>query len=181
MYCAYLYWSQFCVNILLVVLSWHTIPFTAIIRLEVYFQKICAHYTIKYKYFLLRVVYLSSAPIPGHPGEVNHTTVVRILVSLTSVRLTWVHPEENNAQITSYNITYCPSANNGLCVDQPPTIIRVPTMQPTAVLIDLVPLRRYRVYIQAENEVGLGPQPVQPYFFDSADEGVSCFTPGSSF
>ena len=136
---------------------------------------------LKCKYFRLRVVRHCSAPIPDRPGEVNHTTVVRILVSLTSVRLTWNHPEENNTQITSYNITYCPSANNDLCVDQPPTIIHMPTMQPTAVLTDLVPLRRYRVYIQAENEVGLGPQPVQPYFFDSADEGVSCFTPGSSF
>ena len=42
-------------------------------------------------------------------------------------------------------------------------------------------MRRYRVYIQAENVVGLGPQPVQPYVFDSADEGMSCLIPGSPF
>ena len=115
------------------------------------------------------------------PGEVNHTTVVRTLVSLTSVRLTWVHPEGNNVQITSYYITYCPSAGIGLCADQPPTIISVPAMQPTAVLVDLIPVRRYRVYIQAENGAGLGPQPVQPYFFDTADEGMLCLISGSPF
>ena len=35
--------------------------------------------------------------------------------------------------------------------------------------------------IQAENGVGLGPQPVQPYLFDSADEGMLCLIPGSPF
>ena len=115
------------------------------------------------------------------PGEVNHTTVVRTLVSLTSVRLTWIHPEENNVQITSYNIAYWPSANNGLCADQPPTIISVHAMQPTAVLVDLIPVRRYRVYIQAENDAGLGPQPAQPYIFDTTDEGMSCPISGSPF
>lgn len=115
------------------------------------------------------------------PGEVNHTTIVRTLVSLTSVLLTWFPPEENNPQITGYNITYCPSANNGLCEDQPSTTISVPAMQPTAVLVGLIPVRRYRVYIRAENDAGLGPQPAQPYFFDSTDEGMSCLIPGSPF
>ena len=113
------------------------------------------------------------SPPPEHPGVVDHTTVVRMLVSLTSVQLMWDQPEDNNSRITSYNINYCPSATNDLCVDQPPTIISVPTtMQPTTVLMDLIPGRRYRVYIQAENEVGLGPQPARPYSFNSTNEGM---------
>jgi len=102
---------------------------------------------------------------------VDNTTVVRMLVSLTSVKLTWNQPEDNNAQIASYNITYCTSNSDGSCVDQTLTTISVPTTEPMAILENLVLVRTYRVYIRAENDAGLGPQS-QPYFFDSANEGM---------
>ena len=114
------------------------------------------------------------------PGVVDNNTVVRMLVSLTSVKLTWDQPEDNNAQITNYNITLCTSVSNDSCVDQTPTTIAVPTTEPMAVLGDLIPVRTYRVYIRAENDAGLGPES-QPYFFDSANEGMLCPIPGSPF
>jgi len=117
-----------------------------------------------------------TSPALDVPDEVDNNTVVRMLVSLTSVKLTWDQPEENNAQITSYNITYCTSVSNGSCVDQSPTTISVPTTEPMAVLENLIPVRTYRVYIQAENNAGLGPES-QPYFFDSANEGMLCPIP----
>ena len=94
-----------------------------------------------------------------------------MLVSLTSVKLTWDQPEDNNAQIASYNIIYCTSDSDGSCVDQTPTTISVPTTEPMAVLDNLIPVRTYRVYIRAENDAGLGPQS-QPYYFDSANGGM---------
>jgi len=121
-----------------------------------------------------------TSPTLDIPGVVDNNTVVRMLVSLTSVKLTWDQPEDNNAQITNYNITLCTSVSNDSCVDQTPTIITVPTMEPMAVLGDLTPVRTYRVYIRAENDAGLGPQS-QPYFFDSANEGMLCPIPGSPF
>ena len=115
--------------------------------------------------------YIYLLPTIDIPGVVDNTTVVRMLLSLTSVKLTWDQPEDNNAQIASYNIIYCTSDSDGSCVDQTPTTISVPTTEPMAVLENLVPVRTYRVYIQAENDAGLGPQS-QPYFFDSANEGM---------
>ena len=121
-----------------------------------------------------------SSPPSDRPGEVDINTVVRTLVSLSSVRLTWTQPEENNANITSYNITYCPTANNGECVAQAPTTISVTANGSSAVLTELTPVRRYRVYIRAVNVAGMGPES-QPYFFDSADEGMLCLIPSSPF
>ena len=117
-----------------------------------------------------------TSPTSDIPGVVDNNTVVRMLVSLTSVKLTWDQPEDNNAQITRYNITYCTSNSNGSCVDQSPTTIPVLTTEPMAILGDLTPVRTYRVYIRAENDAGLGPQS-QPYFFDSANEGMLCPIP----
>ena len=36
----------------------------------------------------------------------------------------------------------------------------------------LIPLRTYQVYIRAVNDVGQGPEPAEPYFFQSATQGI---------
>ena len=107
----------------------------------------------------------SAAP----PGEVNHTTVTRELLTLQSIRLTWAQPEDNNARINSYNITYCVSINSS-CVQQ--TSMQTSPTE-TVILTQLIPVRTYQVYIRAENDVGQGPEPMEPYFFESANEGIS--------
>ena len=109
--------------------------------------------------------FFSAAP----PGEVNHTTVTRELVTLESVRLTWAQPEDNNAPINSYNVTYCVSINSS-CVQQ--TSMETPSTE-TIILSQLIPAMTYTVYIRAENNAGQGPEPTEPYFFKSANEGIS--------
>ena len=101
------------------------------------------------------------------PGEVNHTTVTRELLTLESVRLTWARPEDNNGPINSYNITYCVSINSS-CVQQTSMIT---SSTETAILTQLIPAMTYTVYIQAENNAGQGPEPTEPYIFESTNEG----------
>ena len=43
----------------------------------------------------------------------------------------------------------------------------------TVDLSQLIPVRTYQVYIRAENDAGQGPEPMEPYFFESANEGIS--------
>ena len=98
----------------------------------------------------------------------NHLIVIRELLTLQSVQLTWVEPEDNNARINSYNITFCPSVN-GTCEQ---TLIQMSVSTETVTLSQLAPVTTYQVYIHAENDVGQGPEPAEPYLFDSANRGV---------
>ena len=106
--------------------------------------------------------------LPASPDEVNHAIVTRELLTLQSVQLTWVKPEDNNARINSYNVTYCPSVK-GTCEQSP---IQMSVSTETVTLSQLTPVTTYQVYIRAENDVGQGPEPAEPYVFDSANHGV---------
>ena len=111
---------------------------------------------------------------PAPPGQVDNTTVRSENLSLRRTRLTWAAPENNNAQITNYWITYCiPLVDlNDTCRNQ--TAVPSSSMNPMEVLADINPERRYRVTIQAENVAGRGPES-QPYFFNSATAGRCCY------
>ena len=119
---------------------------------------------------------LSPPPLllpPAPPGQVNNTTVRSENLSLRRTQLTWYAPASNNAAITNYWITYCISimvSINDTCVR--PTTIPVfdSTEKPMVNLTDINPERRYRVTIQAENAVSMGPES-QSYFFDGASAG----------
>ena len=125
---------------------------------------------------LISLLFLSSPPslplppLPAPPGEVNHTLVTRELLTLQSVRLTWLQPEDNHGHIISYNITYCLLVNNS-CGQQTP--IQTLSFTETAILSQLIPARTYQVYIRAENDVGQGPEPTQQFSFESANQGKS--------
>ena len=95
--------------------------------------------------------------------------VTRELLTLQSVRLTWVQPEENNAHINSYNITYCASVNYS-CVQ----LTQTQTVLSTQIILQLIPVMTYQVYIRAENDVGQGPEPKEPYFLKSVTRGMCC-------
>ena len=102
--------------------------------------------------------FLSLLP-PALPGQVDNTTVRSENFSLRRTRLTWDAPENNNASITNYWITYCVTimdSINDTCVGQ----ITIPVRDPTVPFVELIvsPLRRYRVTIQAENVAGIGPE-----------------------
>lgn len=114
----------------------------------------------------------ASSPPPVPPGEVNHTMVTRELLTLQSVRLTWMQPEDNNGHISSYNITYCILVNS-TCGRQ--TSFQTLSFTEMVILSQLIPARTYQVYIQAENDVGQGPEPTQPFFFKSANQSEQCF------
>ena len=113
----------------------------------------------------------SPPPLPAPPGEVNHTLVTRELLTLQSVRLTWLQPEDNHGHINSYNITYCILVNNS-CGQQ--TQIQTLAFTETAILSHLIPARTYQVYIRAENDVGQGPEPTQYFLLESANQGKFC-------
>ena len=109
---------------------------------------------------------------PAPPGQVDNTTVRSENLSLRRTQLTWIAPEDNNAPITNYWITYCIliiDTTNDTCAGQTTIPVRNPTV-PMVELTDIRPLRRYRVTIQAENVAGRGPES-QPYFFDSPTAG----------
>ena len=104
---------------------------------------------------------------PAPPDQVDNATVRSELLSLRRTRLTWDAPENNNARITNYWISYCIPIIS-VCVEQSPTTIS--TMDLSVELTNIRPLRRYRVTIRVENVAGRGPES-QPYFFDSASAG----------
>ena len=109
---------------------------------------------------------------PAPPGQVDNTTVRSENLSLNRTQLTWDAPEDNNARITNYWITYCIPiiySTNDSCVGQTTIFVRDPTV-PMVEFTDISPQRRYRVTIQAENVAGRGPES-QPYFFDSPTAG----------
>ena len=94
---------------------------------------------------------------------------------MSRTRLTWDAPENNNALITNYVITYCfPSmdSNNDNCIGQTNTFVRG---DPAVPMVDLIvnSQRMYRVTIRAENAAGRGPES-EPYFFDSPTAGTCC-------
>ena len=107
--------------------------------------------------------------LPAPPGEVNHSLVTRELLTLQSVRLIWLQPEDNNGHITSYNLTYC-AMDNRFCMQQ--TSEQTFSTKEMVILLQLIPLRTYQVYIRAVNDVGQGPEPAEPYFFESATQGI---------
>ena len=111
---------------------------------------------------------------PAPPDQVDSTTVSSENLSLRRTRLTWAAPEDNNARITNYWITYCiPLMDfNDTCRNQVP----VPSFSMNSIenLTDINPDRRYRVTIQARNAAGRGPES-QPYFFNSASAGRCCY------
>ena len=41
-----------------------------------------------------------------------------------------------------------------------------------AIFSQLIPLRTYQVYIRAVNDVGQGPEPAEPYLFESVTQGI---------
>ena len=118
---------------------------------------------------ILSINKLSIFLLPAPPGEVNHSLVARELLTLQSVRLTWVQPKDNNGHITSYNLTYC-AMHNSFCMQQ--TQKQTFSNIEMAIFSWLIPLRTYQVYIRAVNDVGQGPEPVEPYFFESATQGI---------
>ena len=119
---------------------------------------------------------LSPPPLllpPAPPGQVDNTTVRSENLSLRRTRLTWEAPEDNNAPITNYWITYCISITasiNDTCVRSTTIPIFDSSEKPMVDLTDINPERRYRITIWAENAAGMGPES-PPYFFDSASAG----------
>ena len=139
------------INVLML-LAW-TCPFTLVIEMK----------------HILSINKLSIFLLPAPPGEVNHSLVTRELLTLQSVRLTWVQPKDNNGHITSYNLTYC-AMHNRFCMQQ--TRNQTFSTNEMAIFSWLIPLRTYQVYIRAVNDVGQGPEPAEPYFFESVTQGT---------
>ena len=121
-----------------------------------------------FSYQVLTII--STFTLPAPPGEVNHNLVKRELLTLESVRLTWVQPDDNNGHITSYNLTYC-AVHNRFCM-QHTTNQTFSTIE-IAICLQLIPLRTYQVYIRAVNDVGQGLEPAEPYLFESVTQGIS--------
>ena len=116
--------------------------------------------------------FLSLLFSPAPPDQVDNATVRSENLSLRRTRLTWDAPEDNNARITNYWITYCIpiiDSTNDTCVGQTTISVRDPTVSMEE-LTHISPLRGYKVTIQAENIAGRGLES-QPYFFDSASAG----------
>ena len=112
---------------------------------------------------------ISTFTLPAPPGEVNHHLVTRELLTLQSVQLTWVQPDDNNGHITSYNLTYC-AVHNSFCMQH--TTNQTFSSTEMAIFSHLTPLKTYRVYIRAINDVGQGPEPAEPYLFESVTQGI---------
>ena len=101
------------------------------------------------------------------PDVVNHTEVQSTIKSLREVELSWKEPEDNNAPITEYQLTYCEVlVNDSTCIDNEPvttngsvTSIKLTGLQPDSM---------YNVTIQAINAVGSSPSPPDPYMFPTA-------------
>ena len=120
-----------------------------------------------FSYQVLTII--STFTLPAPPGEVNHNLVKRELLTLESVRLTWVQPDDNNGHITSYNLTYC-AVHNSYCIQH--TINQTFSTTEIATFSPLIPLRTYQVYIRAVNDVGQGPEPLEPYLLQSVTKGI---------
>ena len=115
--------------------------------------------------------FLSLLLPPAPPGQVDNATVRSENLSLRRTRLTWDAPEDNNARITNYWITYCIliiDSTNDTCSEN-----QTITAMENSMVADINPERRYRVIIQAGNAAGRGPES-RSYFFDSASAGRCC-------
>ena len=112
------------------------------------------------------------------PEAVNHSNVMHMLVNLNSVGLTWTEPEDNNAMITGYAITYCVLQTNTTCV--PETMVTVsPSMTPLlagrrTALINPPPEASIRVLIVAVNAIGTGRESDVFYFLDTFRASECC-------
>ena len=76
-------------------------------------------------------LFLSLLLPPAPPGQVDNATVRSENLSLRRTRLTWDAPEDNNARITNYWITYCIhiiDSTNDTCVGQTTISVRDPTV-----------------------------------------------------
>ena len=104
-------------------------------------------------------------------------------VSLTSVRVTWPIPANNNDEITFYRLEYCAvDFNSTMCfIDSDGNVAT--TLMPSAGDVDvdgnLVSYTieelsfdtRFLLTIQAENSIGLGPSPNDTFIFYTATTG----------
>lgn len=111
---------------------------------------------------------------------INHSLVTADLMNLLETRLTWPIPESNNANISTYNITFCVtvSETDSACVpDSEMTAIleasdvedRVSDMASATIQVSLN--ARIRVTIIAVNMIGMGPVPDVDFFFLSFTTG----------
>ena len=104
-------------------------------------------------------------------------------VSLTSVRITWPIPANNNDEITSYRLEFCAVGfNSTMCVMDSGDNVTT-TLRPSAGDVDvdgnLVSYTigelsfdtRFLLTIQAENSIGLGPSPNDTFIFYTATAG----------
>ena len=117
------------------------------------------------------------------PGAINHTNgdVTAELVSLDSVKVTWRIPPNNNADITSYTLTFCAMVNATDCGSSVNVTVmlsqltRIGDNQLSYIYDELLTEKMYEVVIRAENSIGLQMAPAlgNGLNFDSAfpDDG----------
>ena len=82
-----------------------------------------------------------------------------VLVTLTSINVTWPIPSDNNAPITKYIINVCLISPDGTaCVTNTSLPVSSPDMLPgnrlRYELDEILPQKSYEIYIQAVNSVG---------------------------
>ena len=114
------------------------------------------------------------------PDAINHTNgdVTARLVSLDSVNVTWRIPPNNNADITSYTLTFCAIISSGGtdCGSSVNVTVmlseltRIGNNQLSYVFPELVTGKMYEVVVRAENSIGLQLAPAMGsgLKFDSA-------------
>lgn len=99
---------------------------------------------------------------------INHTQVQYTLLNLLKTRLKWPVPEDNNAEITGYSITFCETFSGDEC---PPSVMDSVLSVSNTRIIRATPASRMRVEIAAINEIGKGYIPDQPFFFNTYTAG----------
>ena len=119
------------------------------------------------------------------PDAINHTNgdVTAQLVSLDSVNVTWCSPPNNNADITSYTLTFCAmvSSDDTDCGSSVNVTVmlshrtRIGNNQLSYIYNELLTEKMYEVVVRAENSIGLQMAPAlgNGLNFDSAfpDDG----------
>ena len=108
------------------------------------------------------------------PEMVNHTLVTATALNLLQTRLSWPEPEDNNAAITAYMITFCTTVDDD-CLPNTLTTVMVDNVAAVdgmvTSIIEADPNRRIRVKIVAVNAIGDGPAPEEFFFFNTSTSG----------
>ena len=109
------------------------------------------------------------------PGMVNHSLVEHELINLAQVLLTWPRAEPNNSPITMYRVTWCVvSSREEMCAEESTSMQLIPgtpvegreDFLDSVIKISVVD-SMIRVMIVAINDIGMGPEPSEAFFFDT--------------